>query len=101
MRSNCMFAALVEYRKRLALWRAMGKPKGAEPYYVKRPSRNLPRWIDHHLVGRWRDCEHCGGGIQVESFKPDKPVDVPVWQVWRHLWFAGRWVAGDRHNPEP
>ncbi|MCX8003428.1 MAG: hypothetical protein N2688_00480 [Burkholderiaceae bacterium] len=98
MRSNCLVEAWFEHWRRMRLWRLLGRPKGGEPYRVQRPSRNEPRWINHRLVGRWRDCPHCGGGIQVESFKPDKPVDVPVWQVWRHLWFAGRWVAGDKHT---
>lgn len=98
MRSNCLIEAWIEHRRRKRAWISAGRPRGQEPYKVQRASRHEPRWIDHHLVGRWRDCGHCGGGIQVESFKPDKPVDVPVWQVWRHLWFAGRWVAGDAHK---
>jgi len=98
MHSNCLIEALREYRRRLRRWRQAGRPRGQEPYLLKRRSRHEPRWIHHYLVGRWRDCPHCGGGVQVESFKPDAPLDVPWWRAWSRLLFRGRWVAGDGHE---
>lgn len=97
MRLNCLFWAYLEYRRRERDWVRAGRPIGDEPYWVKRPSRNAPRGLRHRLVGR---LHRASGMIEVESFKPDVPTDVPLWKFWRvwtHLLFKGRAERGD--NP--
>lgn len=95
MMSNCLVHAKVVYWRRLIAWWRAGRPAGREVYALTRVSRALPVF-DHRLVGRWRDCPYCGGGVAVESFKPldDRPLR---WrEVLKMFLFRGRWVAGDR-----
>lgn len=96
--SNCWFWARVEYWRRKRAWVRAGKPKGGEPYWVKRPSRSEPRVISHYLVGAL-DAE--SGQLQLRSYKPLVPEDVPLWRAWEHFFFAGSVRDGDRpDNPE-
>ena len=69
-----------------------GSIKGAEPLIMARPSRSSPRWVPHFLVGT----ETPGGPIvDIVSFKPSSPVDVPWWRVWQRVAFRGTVREGD------
>lgn len=92
MRTNCVIWALCEWRRRLATWRAAGRPVGREPYLLLRPSRRDPRHLPHMLVGH-RDSQ--SDLMHLESFKPDEPTDVPWWRAWSHIVFRGRVSRGD------
>ena len=92
MRSNCLFWAIGAYFARLLAWMRAGMPKGAEPYLLIRPSRSMPRWVPHFLVGK-HDQE--SGVMELESYKPIKPEDVPWYRLPAHLWFKGRVERGD------
>lgn len=52
----------------------------------------MPRWVPHFLVGK-HDQE--SGVMELESYKPIKPEDVPWWRLPAHLWFKGRVERGD------
>jgi len=91
-RSNCLIWALGTYAVRLRAWVRAGMPAGLEPYLTLRPSRSRPRWVPHFLVAQ-RDPET--GAMELDSYKPVEPVDVPWWRVWTRLLFKGRAVRGD------
>jgi len=90
--SNCFFYAWWEWHCRVHAWRKAGSIKGAEPLIMARPSRSSPRWVPHFLVGT----ETPGGPIvDIVSFKPSSPVDVPWWRVWQRVAFRGTVREGD------
>lgn len=96
--SNCWIWARLEYRRRRRAWIASGMPPGQEPYLARRPSRSSPRWLDHHFVGALDlDTDR----LALESFKPDRPVDVPWWRAWTRLLFRGRVRSGDFPATQP
>lgn len=94
--SNCILWSRRRYAELMAAWRAAGYPEGQEPYKVERASRLAPKWVPHTLVGQWRDCAHCGGGVQVESFKPLDTRKLRWRDLWRVILFRGRVVSGDK-----
>jgi hypothetical protein len=96
-RLNCWIWARLEYWRRRRQWIRAGRPRGREPYLVKRPSRRDPRWLDHYLVG-----EHDPDidAVRVTSYKPLVETDEPWWRFWRHCVFCGRVEDGDTHRGE-
>jgi hypothetical protein len=95
VKSNCIREAWREWRKRYRAWKQSGYIHGQEPYFVWRGSRLVPHYLPHALVGQWKRCEHCGGGIEVESFTPHDTSPLKWWQSWRALRFHGEWKRGD------
>lgn len=91
MLSNCYLWARSRYRELESAWIKAGRPAGQEPYILRRPSRSEPRSVPHFLVGR-RD--HTGV-MELESFKPDEPKNVPWYMAWSRLLFRGSVHRGD------
>jgi hypothetical protein len=92
---NCYVWAVLEYRKLKRQWREKGAFPLEEPYFVSRASRHSPRWVKHYMVGQLNPGTNA---LEVRSFKPVSPVDVPWWLAWTRLWFEGRVVVGDFHD---
>lgn len=90
-RSNCIVAALLEYRAQRREWIAAGRPAGSEPYMWWRSSRLAPEWVPHAGVAH----RHQGGHWVVKSFKPLDTSPLRWWQVWRVVVYVGHWVEGD------
>lgn len=92
MYSNCLLWLIPAYRRAIIEWMRAGMPEGREPYIVIRPSRKKPRWVPHFLLGFHHSADRT---IDLTSFKPVEPVDVPWWRVFLHFWFKGHVVKGD------
>jgi hypothetical protein len=59
---------------------------------VVRGSRSQPKWVLHALVGK-RDPD--SGYMELTSFKPDDPEDVPWWRVLQRRSFKGSLQKSD------
>lgn len=92
MRSNCLVWAVARFIERTIDWRRAGGQKGLEPYLRPRWSRLRPWWVPHCVVG-WYDLQT--GERHEASFVPLDESDLPVWQLWRKLWFVGYVKTGD------
>jgi hypothetical protein len=91
---NCYFWARLEYRRLDKQWEAAGKPKGQEPYLLKRRSRREPRKIYHYFVGYH---DPTVDAVRVRSYKPVVETDEPWWKAWKHMLFNGEVREGDTH----
>lgn len=89
-RSNCILAAVLEWRRLQRQWLAAGRPVGGEPYLWTRSSRLAPLWLPHAGVAQW-----VGDRLVMRSYRPIDRAPLRWWQSCRALWFAGQWVEGD------
>ena len=109
MRTNCIHWSWREYRAQHRAWVAKGRPIGAEPYLVRRPTRlrvtptwYCPEWlcnllvdrIHHKMVGTATE----DGGLTIRGVVPSAAgahALSPI-QLLRVLWFEAHEVNHDR-----
>jgi hypothetical protein len=88
MKSNCITQALRRFLK------GYSRPKGREVYLWIRKSRY--RWSPFH-VG-WGERHEELDMLEMKSFKPKKPAEIPLHKAWKFIRFEGQVVSGDKHE---
>lgn len=87
VKSNCVVKAVSAFAREIK----KGYEKGDEPYIWLRPSRF--EGSPFHMG--WGKLDQETGQMQMYSFKPKEPVDLPTYLAFLRLMFEGKVVNGD------
>lgn len=98
MWNNCLIWAHIRYRSLYREWLAAGSPQDRVPCILRRPSRLVPTFIGHWLVGWWNP--ETGSVTDIESFTPDDTKPLALWQLWKVAIFKGHIKRGDARGKQ-
>ncbi len=90
---NCRIYARREYRRRMRLWLAAGKPKHLKPWIKRSPSILAPPCVQHEQVG--------GMGEPSMEFVPLDARRLPWWKLPVVLLFHGRVRPAEFPHTQP